>query len=248
MQEIQLIFDPGKGSVSLSRITAVVGDRVGAMPKATRKGYVFRGWFICPNGDPDSPDAIRVTAETTLDAAVLGGKLNDVTLTAKWEKPASKSVATKKTSLGTQKKAVAVLVVLAVMLAVALGVVSVIVDIYQYEDFDGIEYTIKKKKGVYGLYRDGVICDVDQDGYYLTTLGTQLDVDPETGEYEIYAVVDTEGTEVVGTGQRVLMFKQLTYDQSATSDLSRVIALWCNGNLRVFVVIPLVIKQHPIHK
>ncbi len=224
MQEIQIIFDPGKGSVTLPRITAVVGDRVGAMPKATRKAYVFGGWYLCPDHNPDSPSAVRVTAETTLDITLLGGSLSDVTLIAKWIKPTAKGATSKKTSLGTQKKAVAVLVMLSVILAVAFGVVSVIVDIYQYEDFDGIEYTIKKKKGVYGLYRDGVICDVDKDGYYLTTLGTQLDVDPETGEYEIYAVVDTEGTEVVGVGQRVLMFKQLTYDQSSTNDLSRVIS------------------------
>ncbi len=224
MQETQLIFDPGKGSVSLSRITAVVGDRVGAMPKAARKGYVFAGWYLTPDGDPDSPAAVRITAETVLELSLLGEALPDtVTLRARWEKPAAKSAATKKTSLGTQKKAVAVLLILSVVLAVAFGVVSVIVDIYEYEDFDGIEYTIKKKKGVYGLYKDGVICDVDKDGYYLTTLGTQLDVDPETGEYKIYAVVDTSGTEVVGVGQRVLMFKQLTYDQSSTNDLSKVI-------------------------
>ena len=223
MQEIQLIFNPGKGSVSLSRITAVVGDRVGAMPKATRKGYVFGGWYIAPNGDPFSPDAIRVTAETVLDLAMLGGTLTDVTLCAKWDKPAAKGASAKKSSIRTQKRAIAVLLILSVALAVAFGVVSVIVDIYEYEDFDGIEYTIKKKKGVYGLYKDGVICDVDKDGYYLTDLGTQLDVDPETGEYEIYAVVDTTGTEVVGVGQRVLMFKQLTYDQSSTNDLSKVI-------------------------
>ena len=59
MQEIQLIFNPGKGTSALSRITAVVGDRVGAMPKATRKGYIFGGWYMAPDGDPDSPDGIR---------------------------------------------------------------------------------------------------------------------------------------------------------------------------------------------
>ena len=223
MQEFQLIFNPGKGSVTLSRITAVVGDRVGAMPKAVRKGYIFGGWYICPDGNPDSPAAIRVTAETVMDLSMLGGTLADVTLYAKWEKPASKSAVTKKSSIRTQKRAIAVLLILSVVLAVAFGVVSVIVDIYEYKDFDGIEYTIKKKKGEYGLYKDGVICDVDKDGYYLTDLGTQLDVDPETGEYKIYAVVDTTGTEVVGVGQRVLMFKQLTYDQSSTNDLSKVI-------------------------
>lgn len=223
MQEFQLIFDPGKGSVTLSRITAVVGDRVGAMPKAVRKGYIFGGWYICPDGNPDSPAAIRVTAETVMDLSMLGGTLTDVTLYAKWEKPAAKSAVTKKSSIRTQKRAIAVLLVLSVVLAVAFGAVSIIVDIYEYEDFDGVEYTIKKKKGEYGLYKDGVICDVDKDGYYLTDLGTQLSVDPETGEYEIYAVVDTTGTEVVGVGQRVLMFKQLTYDQSSTNDLSKVI-------------------------
>ena len=223
MQEIQLIFDPGKGSVSLSRITAVVGDRVGAMPKATRKGYIFGGWYICPDGDPASPAAIRVTAETVLELSLLGGVLTDVTLCAKWDKPAAKGATAKKSSIRTQKRAIAVLLILSVVLAVAFGVVSVIVDIYEYEDFDGIEYTIKKKRGEYGLYRDGVICDIDKDGYYLTSLGTQLDVNPETGEYKIYAVVDTTGTEVVGVGQRVLMFKQLTYDQSSTNDLSKVI-------------------------
>jgi uncharacterized repeat protein (TIGR02543 family) len=223
MQEFQLIFDPGKGSVSLSRITAVVGDRVGAMPKATRKGYVFAGWYLSPDGDPDSPQAIRVTAETVADTSLTGGTLSDVTLHARWEKPAAKSAATKKTSLGTQKKAVAALLILSVVLAVAFGIVSVVVDIYRYEDFDGVTYTIKKKKGEYALYLNGDICDINNDGYYQTTLGTQLDVDPATGEYKIYAVVDTTGTEVVGVGQRVLMFKQLTYDQSSTNDLSKVI-------------------------
>ena len=224
MQEIQLIFDPGKGgSVPLSRITAVVGDRVGAMPKPTRKGYIFEGWYLSSDGNPSSPDAVRVTAEMTLDASLLGDASSEAVLVAKWSKPVAKSAATKKTSLGTQKKAIAVLIVLSMVLAVALGVVSVIVDIYEYKDLDGTEYTIKKKKGEYGLYKDGTICDINKDGYYLTELGTQLDVDPETGEYQIYAVVDTEGTEVVGVQQRVLLFKQLTYDQSSTKDTSRVI-------------------------
>ena len=223
MQEIQLIFNAGKGSSALSRITAVVGDRVGAMPKAVRKGYIFGGWYLSADGDPDSPNAIRVTAETVLDEAVQNEYGDTAVLYARWVKPAGKSAAGKKTSLGTQKKAVAILVVLSVILAVAFGVVSVIVDIYEYTDFDGVEYTIKKKKGEYGLYKDGVICDINNDGYYMTALGTELSVDPETGESKIYAVVDTTGTEVVGVGQRVLMFKQLTYDQSSTNDQSKII-------------------------
>jgi uncharacterized repeat protein (TIGR02543 family) len=223
MQEIQLIFDPGKGSVPLPRITAVVGDRVGAMPKPVRKGYIFTGWYMAKDGDVTSPEARRITAETLLDASFFEGEPADMVLTAGWQKPASDARAGKKSSLRTQKRAVAVLLVLSMVLAVALGVVSFIVDIYEFEDFDGIEYTIKKKKGEYGLYKDGVICDINDDGYYMTDLGTQLLVDKKTGEYDVYAVVDTTGTEVVGVNQRVLMFKQLTYDQSSTKDASKVI-------------------------
>ena len=223
MQEIQLIFNPGKGSVSLPRITAVVGDRVGAMPKPTRKGYIFAGWYMAKDGDVSAPDARRITAETLLEASLFEGEPADTVLYAKWQKPASASEAGKRNSLRTQKRAIAVLVILSLVLAVGFGVVSFIVDIYEYEDFDGIEYTIKKKKGEYGLYKDGVICDINDDGYYMTDLGTQLSVDAETGEYKIYAVVDTTGTEVVGVNQRVLMFKQLTYDQSSTKDASKVI-------------------------
>lgn len=222
MQEIQLIFDPGKGSVTLSRITAVLGDRVGAMPKATRKGYVFTGWYLTPQDDPHASNALRITSETMADGSFLKEGNAEVILYAHWERTTAKAAA-KASSLRTQKKAIAVLLILTAVLAVALGVVSVIVDIYEYKDFDGVEYTIRKKRGVYGLYKDGTICDVDKDGYYLTALGTQLEVDPDTGEHRVYAVVDTNDTEVVGVGQRVLMFKQLTYDQSSTTDLSKVI-------------------------
>ena len=236
MQEIQLFLNPGKGTAALSRITAVVGDRIGAMPKATRKGYVFTGWYLSLDGNPDSPEAIRITADTVLTEAMLGGDVDSAQLYARWEKPAAKSVTTKKTSLGTQKKAVVALLIVSLVLAVAFGAVSVIVDVYRYEDFDGVEYTIKKKKGNYGLYLDGVLCDINSDGYYQTDMGTQLAVDAATGEYEIYAVVDTEGTEVVGTGQRVLMFKQLTYDQSSTKDVirsARISECWISSTIPI---------------
>lgn len=223
MQEIQLIFNAGKGKTPLSRITAVVGDRVGAMPKPTRKGYVFAGWYMAADGNPDSPDARRITAETTLNEALFDGEPTDTVLYARWKRPAASAARGKKTSLATQKKAILALAIAMVVLIAGFVAVSIIVDIYQYEDYDGVEYTIKKKKGEYALYLDGVLCDINDDGYYLTTLGTQLSIDPDSGEYKIYAVVDTEGTEVVGAGQRVLMFKQLTYDQSSTNDASRVI-------------------------
>ena len=226
MQDIQLIFNPGKGSVPLSRITAVVGDRVGAMPQATRSGYTFDGWYLTANGDPAAPDAIRITSETVLDMTLLDGKAEDVVLVAKWKKTAASSASKKSSSLKKQKRAIAVLVLLAVLLGAGLGVVNVIVDIYQFEDLDGTEYTIRKSAGVYGLYKDGELCSVTEEGYYITTLGTQVKIDEKTGEYDIYAVVDTSGVEdtrYVGTNPRLLMFKRLTYDWSSTTDDSTVI-------------------------
>lgn len=223
MQDIQLIFDPGKGGrVSLSRMTAIVGDRVGAMPRPSRSGYVFAGWYMSPTGDPEATDAIPVTGETVLEGAMLGEGATEVTLYARWQKESGKK-AKKKTSLKTQRRAIVALAISVVVLVAAFVAVQFIVDIYEYADFDGVTYTIKKKDGVYGLYRDGVICDRNDDGYYLTDLGTQLELDPKTGAYEIYAVVDTQGTEEVGVNQRVLMFKQLTYDAASTKDLSKVI-------------------------
>ncbi len=214
-KEIQLIFDPGKGSVNLRSVTAFEGDRVGAIPTPTRRGYVFGGWYTRPDGKGQ-----RITPETIAD----GSFGESVTLYAQWEAPTKAPKAQKKkTALGTQKKALWITAILAVVLIVGLIVVNYIVDIYSYVDTDGTKYTIKKKDGVYGLYYDGDRCDVNDDGYYLTRFGNQLIIDPESGEYKIYAVVDVEGTEVLGVNQRVLMFKQLTYDASSTKDLSRVL-------------------------
>jgi hypothetical protein len=114
--------------------------------------------------------------------------------------------------------------VAAVVLVGGLVLTNYIVQIYRYEDADGTVYTIRKKGGSYGLYRkDGSPCDTNDEGYYLTSFGTQLEVDAKSGEYEVYAVVDVEGTEVLGNARRVLAFKQLTYDKSSTTDYSRVI-------------------------
>ncbi|MCQ2429200.1 MAG: InlB B-repeat-containing protein [Clostridia bacterium] len=215
IKEIKLIFDPGKGAVDIKSVTAVCGDRIGAMPAASRRGYVFGGWYTAQDGQGE-----RLTAES-VTPDLSGGTL---TLYAYWQKPET-GKAKKKSSLASQKKAIWALVIVAAVLIAGLVFTNYIIDIYHYEDYDGVTYTIKKKDGAYGLYhKSGPLCDVNDDGYYLTTLGTQLDVDPATGEYEIYAVVDVEGTEVVGVSQRVLAFKQLTYDKSSTTDMTRVIS------------------------
>lgn len=217
-------FDPGRGgSVPLARMTAVVGDRVGTLPKPTRRGYVFVGWYVDhPQRTADAPDAMLVRADSVVDESWLADEAaTGVVLVARWDRVNGKEQ--KKSSLKKQWRAAVALGVTVALLIAAFAIVQVVVDIYTYDDFDGVEYTIKKDDGVYGLYRDGVKCDVNDEGYYVTALGTLLKLDPASGEYEIYAVVDTTDTEVVGVNQRVLMFKQLTYDQSSTNDASRVI-------------------------
>lgn len=209
-REIHLIFDPGQGSAGLRSITAVRGDRVGAMPGATRRGYTFLGWYTAPDGGR----LISSETEVTEDMA------DTVTLYARWQKTARQK---KRSSLKTQRIAVIALAIAVALLVGGLVFVNYLVAIYHYTDLDGVEYTIKKSNGVYGLYLDGTLCDVNEKGYYLTTFGTQLELDAETGDYEIYAVVDTSGTEMVGTNQRVLLFKQLTYDAGSTTDTSRII-------------------------
>ena len=214
-KEIQLIFDPGRGSVALRSISAFCGDRIGALPTPSCRGYAFGGWYTQPNGEGP-----KVTAETIADAVWE----DDTVLYAFWQAPVkAPKEKKKKSSLRTQKTALWIMAGLAVVLIIGLIFVKYIVDIYSYTDTDGTKYTIKKKDGVYGLYYDGDRCDVNDDGYYLTRFGNQLSIDPQSGEYQIYAVVDVEGTEVVGVNQRVLMFKQLTYDASSTNDASRII-------------------------
>ena len=72
-KEIHIIFNPGKGEVGLRSITAVVGDRVGAMPKATRRGYSFAGWYTYPEGASSPSDGHdgRITAEDTVDEVIV---------------------------------------------------------------------------------------------------------------------------------------------------------------------------------
>lgn len=130
--------------------------------------------------------------------------------------------------LRAQRRWIAGLCVAAILLGVAFGVVSYIVSLGYFEDLDGTQYVIKKKNDVY------VICD--EDGYtldlsasastskglyiYVTELGTEVEVDPETGACSIYSVVDTEEGEVIGTSNRVQMFKQISQDNTDKIEVS----------------------------
>ncbi len=200
---VNLIFDAAKGSVTVSSREAVSGKPYGTLPRPVRSGYTFEGWYL---------GETLVTEDTVLDS------LEDVRLMARW----TKAKGTKKVSMiKKQKIAIAVLAVLTVVLIATLLIVNHAVTIYSLTDtyfVDGVEYNdkyvVKKKDGVYGLYdKDGNAMEKNEDGYFIAAKsGNQYSIDAETGEWELYAVVDydSEGGELLGFSDRIMMFPQIT--------------------------------------
>ena len=199
---INVMFDAAKGDVSVSSREAVVGKPLGELPQPNRQGFAFAGWYL---GDE------LVTADTLIEAN------DDIRLVAHWVKKAGSK---KVTMYRKQKIAVAVLAILTVVLIVALLAVNHIVSIYTLEDIyyddNGAEYSekyyIKKKDGAYALYdKDGAKMEVNSDGYYIAKSGNQYEINAETGEFSLYAVVDYDslGGETLGFSDRIMMFPQI---------------------------------------
>ena len=212
---INVIFDAGRGDVSVASREAVAGEPIGSLPKPTRAGYSFEGWYL---------DGRVMTADSVVDSQ------EDICLVARWSKKTSerknssgyqKTGERKKTSsYRRQKLAVAVLSVLTVVLIIALVVVNHVVEIYGLTDVyygeDGTAYTekyyVRKKQGEYGLYdRNGTRMEQNSSGYYVAKSGNQYEIDPETGAYSLYAVVDydAEGGEELGYSDRIMLFPQI---------------------------------------
>ncbi len=135
--------------------------------------------------------------------------------------------AKKRNILKRQRIATVLLAVVALLLVAALAAVLYIVDIYSFEDVNGDEYLIKKVDGKYALcYKDGAVCSTTEyqnKTCYLTSIGTIVSVDAESGDSEIKVIVDTDGTEIQDYDKYVLMFKKLTYDEDSVKDKSMII-------------------------
>ncbi len=210
---INVIFDAGKGRVSTESREAACGYPLGTLPTPVRNGYRFEGWYL--NGE-------AVTEETVLTAQ------EDICLVARWTKQAG----VKKVSMyRRQKLAVAVLSVITVLLIVALVFTNHIVEIYGLTDTyygdDGQVYTEKyyvhKKQGAYGLYdREGNLMVKNSDGYFIAKSGNQYSVDPETGKYSLYAVVDYDaaGGEILGFSDRIMLFPQITQSNTLSIEVT----------------------------
>ncbi|MBQ1195268.1 MAG: DUF4340 domain-containing protein [Clostridia bacterium] len=116
-----------------------------------------------------------------------------------------------------QRNWIIALAVLTVLLIAAFIVVDYIVNIVYFEDYDGAKYQIKQKNGIYVMCDSNgdtldlsVSADTSKNTYiYVTELGTEVKVDPDTGINTVYSVIDTVDGEEVGVSDRIQMFKQI---------------------------------------
>ncbi len=114
----------------------------------------------------------------------------------------------KATLMKRRKIAIVVSVTLVAILIPVLVFSIILSRTTPFYDVDETKYVIKYKDGEYALYdMDGNKVKVDgQYGYYVTDLGTLVELDNETGTYEIIAVVEAEGMEEYGANYRIMMF------------------------------------------
>ncbi len=204
-QVINIIFDAGKGDVSVASREAVSGEAFGALPRPKRSGYRFVGWQL---------DGKTVSEETILRAE------EDIRLVAQWEKAKNSK---KFSMLKRQKIAIAILAALCVVLIAALLIVNEVItwEVFELQNVrivDGVEvtetYYVKHVDGKYQLYdQNGSLVRTNLDGYYIVAGGNQYKVDPATGEWSLYATVDVEGSESIGVNGLVLMFEQLQQNE-----------------------------------
>lgn len=103
----------------------------------------------------------------------------------------------KLTLMRRRKIAVIASAVLVAILIPTLIFVNYWVKTEPFYDVDGTKYLIKYKDGAYAIYdTNGYKLEVESEyGYYVTALGTLLELNSETGECAIAAVLDTEYTE-----------------------------------------------------
>lgn len=196
---INVIFRAGRGECQTMSKEATTGERYGELPIARRQGYQFDGWY---------------TSDDKLGQRVSAGDLvtsdEDIVLYARYSKKKGAAAQKKKSSYRLQKNVLFALLGVVALLIVAFFVVNYIVSIIPFTDFDGAEYKAKKVDGVYSIFdADGYELETNEDGYYLTQIGTQLKLDPVTGKITVFAAVATEGIEVAGAAQRILMFAQI---------------------------------------
>ncbi len=115
------------------------------------------------------------------------------------------------TLLARRTRAIIISLCAAALLVIGAVVINHFVRIYPFVDVDGTEYSVRYRKGMYGLYDEhGIKLDTDDEySYFVTKAGTLVELDSSTGKTTIIAAVDTEGNEKLDHANRVLMFPHL---------------------------------------
>lgn len=219
---VNIIFDAGKGYTSVASREGVCGSPYGELPKPSRAGYAFEGWYH--NGE-------AITADTILESEA------DVRLVAKWVKKAAEA---KKPSVMRNQRIVAMILAISIVfLGVAIVIANNLVSIYyirdEYFDANGVKqterYTLKRQNGLYRMFnRDGVEMEVVEehsyqsqtDGAYYKVYvadvsGNQYMINTSTGAFELFAVVDYDeslGETLDGTvtNKRIMIFPRIAQD------------------------------------
>lgn len=205
---IHILLDAGRGEVAKLSIEATVGQRVGELPRAYRKGYEFAGWFTEKEGGEE------ICAGTLID------RDSDFSLYARYARSTEK----KRSMFRLQRRALIILLAAVLLLGVGTFLVyHFVVDTYTYEDpADGTVYYIRKvyddeaEARIFKLtYSDGsplptreYMTAATEYIFFETDAGSWVEID-ENGKASTYAVVDTDGDEQVGFGDRVLMFPSI---------------------------------------
>ncbi len=227
---VNIIFDAGKGYCSVSSREGVSGAPFGELPKPSRSGYAFEGWYL---------DGKAITAETVLESE------EDVRLTAKWEK--KKAEAKKPSVMRRQKWVALALAISIVFLGVAIAVANNLVAIYyirdEYIDANGEKqterYTLKRQDGLYRMLNaDGDEMEVVEEHSYQSSTdgayykvyvadisGNQYMINTTTGDFELFAVVDYDeslGETLGGTvkNKRVMIFPRVGQDNTYSIKVS----------------------------
>ncbi len=97
----------------------------------------------------------------------------------------------RRSSLKRQRLTVLIALGVVVLLAVAFAIIYTLTSRIVFPDADGTKYYIVKEDGIYVMQdADGNRLPMNEDeSYYITSLGTILTVDEDTGEYVVVAAV-----------------------------------------------------------
>ena len=123
-----------------------------------------------------------------------------------------------------RRRVIAIIIsaVLVAILVPTLIFVSYFVNVKPFYDVDETKYLIKRSGEEYALYsKDGEILDYDTIySCYVTDIGTLVEIDAETGDYNIIAAVDTEGLEELGFNKRIMLFPRVVKEKIRSIEMT----------------------------